>query len=52
MEIFKQSEAELQFEDDRKNGKEPVAPEIPSEIIQTITQRYVIAYDKLTGLSL
>ena len=41
-----------QFEDDRKNGKEPVAPEIPSEIIQTITQRYVIAYEKLTGLSL
>ena len=41
-----------QFEDDRNSGKEPVAPEIPSEIIQTITQRYVIAYEKLTGLSL
>ena len=41
-----------QFEDDRNNGKEPVAPEIPSEIIQTITQRYIIAYEKLTGLSL
>ena len=41
-----------QFEDDRNNGKEPVAPEIPLEIIQTITQRYVIAYEKLTGLSL
>jgi len=41
-----------QFEDDRNNGKEPVAPEIPSEIIQTITRRYVIAYEKLTGLSL
>ena len=41
-----------QFEDDRNNGKEPVAPEIPSEIIQTITQRYVIAYEKLTRLSL
>ena len=41
-----------QFEDDRNNGKEPVAPEIPSEIIQTITQRYVIAYEKLTGLSI
>ena len=41
-----------QFEDDRKNGKEPVAPEIPSEIIQTITQRYIIAYEKLTGLSI
>ncbi len=41
-----------QFENDRNNGKEPIAPEIPSEIIQTITQRYVIAYEKLTGLSL
>jgi len=41
-----------QFEDARHNGKEPVAPEIPSEIIQTITRRYVIAYEKLTGLSL
>ena len=41
-----------QFEDDRNNGKEPVAPEIPSEIIQTITDRYIIAYEKLTGLSI
>ena len=41
-----------QFEDDRNNGKEPVAPEIPSEIIQTITHRYIIAYEKLTGLSI
>ena len=41
-----------QFEDDRNNGKEPVAPEIPCEIIQTITQRYIIAYEKLTGLSI
>ena len=41
-----------QFEDDRNSGKEPIAPEIPSEIIQTITQRYVIAYEKLTGLAL
>ena len=41
-----------QFEDDRNNGKEPIAPEIPSEIIQTITQRYIIAYEKLTGLSI
>ena len=41
-----------QFEDYRNSGKEPIAPEIPSEIIQTITQRYVIAYEKLTGLSL
>ena len=41
-----------QFEDDRNNGKEPVAPEIPLDIIRTITQRYIIAYEKLTGLSI
>ena len=41
-----------QFEDYRNSGKEPVAPQIPSEIIQTITDRYVIAYEKLTGLSI
>ena len=41
-----------QFEDDRNSGKEPTAPQIPSEIIQTITDRYVIAYEKLTGLSI
>jgi len=41
-----------QFEDERNNGKEPTAPQIPSEIIETITKRYIIAYEKLTGLSL
>ena len=41
-----------QFEDYRNSGKEPVAPQIPSEIIETITDRYVIAYEKLTGLSI
>ena len=41
-----------QFEDERHGGKEPTAPQIPSEIIKTITERYVVAYEKLTGLSL
>ena len=41
-----------QFEDERNEGKEPTAPQIPSKIIETITERYVIAYDKLTGNSL
>ena len=41
-----------QFEDQRNAGEEPTAPQIPSEIIETITKRYVIAYEKLTGLSL
>jgi len=41
-----------QFDDDRKNGKEPVAPNIPDEIIQKMTQRYIIAYEKTTGNTL
>ncbi|MDC6463452.1 phosphoribosylaminoimidazolesuccinocarboxamide synthase [Nitrosopumilus sp.] len=41
-----------QFEDERNQGKEPTAPQIPSKIIETITERYVIAYEKLTGNSL
>ena len=41
-----------QFENERNDGKEPTAPQIPSEIIETITNRYVVAYEKLTGLSL
>jgi phosphoribosylaminoimidazole-succinocarboxamide synthase len=41
-----------QFEAQRNAGKEPTAPQIPSEIIEIITKRYVIAYEKLTGLSL
>lgn len=38
-----------QFDDARNAGKEPVAPVIPSDIIQKMTNRYVIAYEKLTG---
>jgi len=41
-----------QFNDARKTGKEPVAPEIPQEIIAKMTERYVIAYEKLAGKSL
>ncbi|MCH9658966.1 phosphoribosylaminoimidazolesuccinocarboxamide synthase [archaeon] len=38
-----------QFEDDRNSGKEPVAPEIPANIVSKMTQRYVAAYESLTG---
>jgi phosphoribosylaminoimidazole-succinocarboxamide synthase len=38
-----------QFDDARNAGNEPVAPEIPSEIISKMTQRYVTAYEKLSG---
>jgi len=41
-----------QFDDARNIGKEPVAPEIPQEIISKMTERYVIAYEKLAGKSL
>jgi phosphoribosylaminoimidazole-succinocarboxamide synthase len=41
-----------QFEDERNEGKEPTAPQIPPGIIKTITERYVVAYEKLTGNSL
>lgn len=41
-----------QFDDARDAGKEPVAPLIPEEIISKMTQRYVAAYEKLTGNSL
>ena len=40
------------FDDARDAGEEPVAPVIPEEIIAKMTQRYVTAYEKLTGLSL
>ena len=41
-----------QFEDERDAGREPTAPEIPAEIISKMTERYVTAYEKLTGKSL
>ena len=41
-----------QFNDARNAGKDPVAPEIPQEIIAKMTERYVIAYEKLAGKSL
>ena len=40
------------FDDARNAGEEPIPPEIPQEIIQKMTQRYITAYEKLTGLSL
>jgi phosphoribosylaminoimidazole-succinocarboxamide synthase len=41
-----------QFDDARDAGQEPIPPAIPSEIIQKMTDRYIIAYEKLTGNSL
>ncbi|MEK9682592.1 MAG: phosphoribosylaminoimidazolesuccinocarboxamide synthase [Nitrosopumilus sp.] len=41
-----------QFDDARDAGDEPVAPEIPFEIISKMTERYVTAYEKISGKSL
>ena len=38
-----------QFDDARSNGKEPIAPSIPSDLISKMAQRYVTAYERLTG---
>ena len=41
-----------QFENSRAIGQEPVAPQIPSELVQKMTDRYVAAYERTTGFSL
>ncbi|MFM8659467.1 MAG: phosphoribosylaminoimidazolesuccinocarboxamide synthase [Candidatus Nitrosotenuis sp.] len=41
-----------QFEDARKNGQEPNAPTIPSEIINKMSSRYVDSYKLISGKSL
>ena len=41
-----------QFEESRERNEEPVAPSIPKEIIDKMTQRYVTAYELTTGKSL
>ena len=41
-----------QFDDARAAGKNPIAPQIPSDLINKMTERYVTAYERLTGGSL
>ena len=41
-----------QFEEDRKAGKEPIAPSLPPELCQQLSSRYIISYEKITGHSL
>ena len=41
-----------QFDETRQLGEEPIAPTIPSEIIDKMTQRYVTAYERTTGKTL
>ena len=37
------------FNDARSNGQEPMAPSIPSSLVSKMTQRYVTAYESMTG---
>jgi phosphoribosylaminoimidazole-succinocarboxamide synthase len=41
-----------QFNDSRASGKEPIAPSIPPDLIMKMTQRYVMAYEHMTGKTL
>jgi phosphoribosylaminoimidazole-succinocarboxamide synthase len=38
-----------QFDDARKQGKKPIAPSIPQEIIQKMSERYVQSYERIAG---
>ena len=40
------------FDDARSNGEEPIAPSIPSDLVSKMTQRYVTAYESMTGNTL
>jgi len=40
------------FDDTRSSGDEPIAPSIPSDLVSKMTQRYVTAYERLTGNTL
>jgi len=37
------------FDEARSSGNEPISPSIPADLISKMTQRYVTAYQKLTG---
>ena len=40
------------FDDARSGGEEPVDPSIPSDLVSKMTQRYITAYERLTGNTL
>ena len=37
------------FEENRNVGKDPIAPELPSELSQEMSTRYITAYERITG---
>ena len=40
------------FDDARSSGEEPIAPSIPSDLVSKMTDRYVTAYESMTGNTL
>jgi len=40
------------FEDERSQGKEPIAPELPPDLCNELSARYVTAYERITGTNL
>jgi len=40
------------FDEARSSGNEPIAPSIPADLISKMTQRYVTAYERMTGSTL
>lgn len=40
------------FEDERKQGKEPVAPPLPNELCMELSSRYITSYERITGTHL
>jgi len=40
------------FDNARSSNEEPIAPSIPSDLISKITQRYITAYESMTGNTL
>ena len=40
------------FDDARSSGEEPIAPSIPSDLVSKMTQRYVTAFESMTGNAL
>jgi phosphoribosylaminoimidazole-succinocarboxamide synthase len=40
------------FEDERSQGKEPVAPELPPELCNEMSARYITAYERIAGTNL
>jgi phosphoribosylaminoimidazole-succinocarboxamide synthase len=40
------------FEDERNKGNEPVAPELPSDLCNELSSRYITAYERITQTTL